>query len=85
MKSLTIHAMDDQLAAQIKRRADELAISMNELTKQLLAEALGLKVASVGQHRQDFEAFCGKWSQADLKEFETNTSDFGIVNPADWL
>ncbi|MEI6564486.1 MAG: hypothetical protein WCO42_09310 [bacterium] len=28
MKSLTIHALDDQLAAQIKHRAKELSISI---------------------------------------------------------
>ena len=84
MKSLTLHAMDDQLAGQIKRRADELSISMNELAKQLLAEALGIKVPTAGRHRDDFQSFCGKWSKADLAKYEERTAELRTVDPGDW-
>ncbi len=59
MKSLTLHAMDDQLAMQIKRRAGELSISMNELAKRILAEGLGIKTPEKPPHRDDFAPFCG--------------------------
>ena len=47
MKSLTIHALDEQLAAQIKQRAREQSVSMNEVVKQLLAESLGTPAAGM--------------------------------------
>lgn len=84
MKSLTIHALDDQLAAQIKQRANELSISMNELAKRLLAESLGLKVPSVSPHQEDFAAFCGIWSEKEAKDFEARVADMEKVNQEDW-
>jgi len=84
MKSLTIHALDDQLANQIKHRAQELSISMNELTKRLLAEGLGIKVPDAPPHRDDFAAFCGAWTEDEMKAFETRVADMGKVNPEDW-
>jgi hypothetical protein len=84
MKSLTLHAMDDQLAGQLKRRADELSTSMNELAKQLLAEALGLKAPAAGRHRDKFQSFCGKWSKSDLAKFDKHTADLRTVDREDW-
>lgn len=84
MKSLTLHALDDQLADQIKRRADELSISMNELAKRVLAEGLGIKAPAHPPHREDFACFCGSWSEQDLKEFEKATADMNNVNADDW-
>jgi len=84
MKSLTIHSMDEQLAAQIKRRAQEQSISMNELVKQLLAEGLGIKVPSVPPHREDFASFCGTWTESEAREFSIRMEDTNRVDPEDW-
>ncbi|MBT3193304.1 MAG: hypothetical protein HN341_12185 [Verrucomicrobia bacterium] len=84
MKSLTLHAMDNQLADQIKRRANEMHISMNELAKRLLAEALGIKVPAKPPHRDDFACFCGTWSESDAGEFEERVADMQSVNAEEW-
>ena len=84
MKSLTLHAMDDQLADQIKRRAAELSISMNELAKRLLAEALGIKTPAKPPHRDDFAPFCGTWTERDAKEFDQRVADMEAVDAEDW-
>jgi len=84
MKSLTIHALDEQLASQIKQRAQELSISMNELVKRILAEGLGIKAPDVPSHRGDFAAFCGTWTEEEARAFETSVADMGRVNPEDW-
>ena len=84
MKSLTLHAMDDQLAQQIKRRANELSISMNELAKRVLAEGLGIKTPAKPPHRDDFACFCGTWSEDDLKAFNQRVSDMEDVDREDW-
>ena len=84
MKSLTLHAMDDQLADQIRRRADEMSISMNELAKRILAEGLGIKTPASPPHRDDFACFCGTWDESDLAAFNGRVVDMGTVNPEDW-
>lgn len=84
MKSLTLHALDDQLATQIRHRAKELSISMNELAKRILAEGLGIKAQTTPHNRKMFEAFCGSWTENDAKEFDSNTSDMNKIDQADW-
>lgn len=84
MKSLTLHALDDQLADGIKKRADRESLSMNELVKRLLAEALGMKSVSAGKHRKDFADFCGVWTSEEKKAFEAGISDMEKINPEDW-
>ncbi|NQT93567.1 MAG: hypothetical protein HQ559_12470 [Lentisphaerae bacterium] len=84
MKSLTLHALDDQLAAQIKRRAREASISMNELSKRILAEGLGLKVPAEPPHREAFACFCRSWSDKDVKEFNGRTADTEEIDQEDW-
>jgi len=84
MKSLTIHAMDDQLATQIKLHAQELSISMNELMKRILAEGLGLKVPTEPPHKSDFAGFCGIWSQREAQAFEKRLADTEKIDPEDW-
>lgn len=84
MKSLTIHALDEQLAEQIKRRAQELSISMNELIKRLLAESLGIKAPATPPHKGDFAGFCGAWTDDDVQAFEERVADMERIDPEDW-
>jgi hypothetical protein len=84
MKSLTIHALDEQLAEQIKRRAQELSISMNELIKRLLAESLGIKAPAMPPHKGDFAGFCGVWTDDDVRAFEERVADTERIDPEDW-
>ena len=84
MNSLTLHALDDQLATHIRRRASELSISMNELAKRILAEGLGIKASSASPRREMFAGFCGSWTEEDLEEFESCTADMRHVDSEDW-
>jgi len=84
MNSLTLHALDDQLAAHIKRRASELSISMNELAKRILAEGLGIKALSASPRREMFADFLGSWTEDDVEEFESCMVDMKRVDQEDW-
>lgn len=85
MKSLTLHALDNQLAARLKRCAEEQSVSMNELAKRILAEGLGIKAPSVASPRRDeFAGFCGVWSAKEAKDFEARVSGMGKTDPEDW-
>lgn len=84
MKSLTLHGLDDQLAAQIRLRASQQSISMNELAKRLLAQGLGIKVPAEPPHRESFAEFCGTWTEEEAADFDERTSDMRVVDPKDW-
>lgn len=84
MSSITIHKMDDQLARELKRKAQSESISVNAMVKQLLSESLGIKMPKEPPHKNEFASFLGVWSAEDAKEFEENTSDMNSVNPEDW-
>ncbi len=84
MKSLTLHSMDDQLAEHIRRRANEMSISMNELAKRILAEGLGIKTPAKSPHKEDFAGFCGTWSESDAEEFSQRVADLEKVDLEDW-
>lgn len=83
MKSITIHGMDDELAARLERQAVEGGLSLNKLIKRLLAKALGLSPARTDR-RKDFEPLCGVWSQKEASDFRKATRDLERVDPADW-
>lgn len=83
MKSLTIHGMDDELAARLERQAREGGLSLNKLVKKLLAKALGLSPARPDR-RKDFEQLCGVWSPKEAAAFGKAVRDFGRVDPEDW-
>ena len=85
MKSITIHKMDDHLAKELTRRAKGESLSVNMMVKQLLSEALGIKVPKEPPHKSEFASFLGVWTEEDAREFEKNTDDMNSVNPEDWL
>jgi hypothetical protein len=84
MKSITIHGVDDVLAARLKQTAERWGTSMNRTVKRLLEEALGMKPRPPGHNREQFEGFCGAWSGDDLAEFQRATADFERVDDGDW-
>ncbi len=83
MRSLTIHGMDDGLAARLDREARGSGLSLNKLIKRLLAKALGLGSAQA-ERRKDFERFCGVWSSKEAAAFQDANRDFEKVDPEDW-
>ena len=84
MKSITIHGIDDPLAELLKSRAQAEGLSVNKTVKKILEESLGVKPRSKGNHRSDFEEFCGIWSKSELDEFQENTKDLRKINREDW-
>ena len=83
-KSLTLHGLDDQLAAEIKRRAQEAKISMNELAKRVLAEGLGIKRPAKPPHYEEFAQFCGDWTDDEADEFDRIVAEGRRIDPKDW-
>lgn len=84
MGSITIHNVDEHLAALLKKRADEAGTSVNRTVKRLLEQALGLKPRPDGGNRHEFAAFLGVWSDEELSQFNSATADLEAVDDADW-
>jgi hypothetical protein len=84
MKSITIHGLDDPLAALIKAKAKSEGLSINQTVKTILESALGVKPMQAGRNRRDFEEFFGAWTENDLAEFDANTKELHKIDPEDW-
>ena len=83
MKSITLHRLDDDLETRLSEVAAKRGLSLNQLIKNLLRERLGLDQPPTN-HREDFEEFCGQWSDAEAKAFEKAVSDFATIDEEIW-
>ena len=85
MSALTLHTIDDNLAAALRRHADELGTSLNKAAKALLAGALGLTTAD-RRRRPGFLKFAGSISRKDAKSMMAfvNDAEFSKVSAEDW-
>lgn len=85
MSDLTLHAMDETLAAALRRRAEETGASLNQAAKSLLAAALGVS-ADRERPAPGFMRFAGRLSAQDAAEMRTalRAADFSRVDERDW-
>ena len=84
MKSITIHALDDDTAELIKKKAEEEGISLNKTIKRLLRQALGLKELVQRNHREEFQDLFALWSDEEACELAKHVESFEKVDPSDW-
>ncbi|MCP4137352.1 MAG: hypothetical protein GY754_40670 [bacterium] len=82
--SITIHNLEESLNLMIRKRAENLGISLSKTIKMLLRQALGLDPNGPNDHRRDFMDIVGAWTEEDEKEFLEKTRDLGEVHPGDW-
>lgn len=82
MKSITIHNLDTVIAQKIQQLASEMGLSQNKLIKRLLRQSLGLSDAPSPMN--DFEKFCGYWSEEEAESFTANTSTFDVIDTELW-
>ncbi len=83
MKSITIHRLDDDLEARLGELAAQRGLSLNQLIKSLLRERLGLDKAQI-DFREDFEEFCGQWSDAEAETFNQTVAAFNAIDDEVW-
>jgi hypothetical protein len=84
MKSITIHNLDESLEYMIREKAKKQGTSLNKTIQMLLKQSLGINSKSHENHKEDFLAFFGVWSENDEKEFKKNIHSFNEINEADW-
>jgi hypothetical protein len=83
MKSITVHNLDDSLAAVLRHKARQDGSSLNRTIKRLLALAVGLK-GEKPVARGDFKRFCGAWNGKEALEFSAAMKSFERFDKADW-
>ncbi|MCH7224759.1 FitA-like ribbon-helix-helix domain-containing protein [Haloferula sp. A504] len=83
MKSITIHKLDDATEERLVARARSEGVSLNQLVKRLLRESLGVHNAAP-DHRRDFAAFCGRWSEQEAEEFDRAVAGFDEIDEEVW-
>lgn len=82
MKSITIHGIDEVLSSKISEKAEEFGLSQNRTVKHILQNSL-LSDNKIDK-RNSYLELCGKWNDADKKEFVQATNDFELINEMDW-
>lgn len=82
MSSMTIHSIDASIDQRLSEEATQRGMSKNQLVKNILAGALGLKVN--GAYQNDWNEFSGCWSVAERAEFEAHLSAERVVDAGDW-
>jgi len=85
MTNLSIRGLDDQAMAELKKRAASEDASVNALVLRLIDQGLGRQAAKPALRRHDdLDALAGRWSVADLAEFETSTQAFSQIERDQW-
>ena len=84
MSTLTLHALDDRLAASLRSKAKREKKSLNQTAKELLAQALGVTPAKPADHRTEFQSLSGIWSEKEAKAFEKAIASFSTIDEALW-
>lgn len=83
MSTITMHGVDNAIDRGIRALARSERTSINRVAQSLLRRALGLETHGT-DHRAEFQDIFGKWSKADLAEFEAATAGFSKIDAEDW-
>ncbi len=83
MNSFTIRKLDESVAQLPKARAREQGLSVNQLVKRMIEQALGVR-PTPSKHRSHFEKLLGSWTKRERAGFDKRVSDFKRVEAADW-
>ena len=84
MKQLTLRKIPARVEKQLRVHARKNGLSLNKTAVSLLSLALGVEEPCRSEHKRDLSSFLGTLNVKDLKEFETNTSDFAKVDREMW-
>lgn len=83
MKSITIHGLEPQLEKGLRKKAEEMGLSLSKTIKLLLRDAMGLQ-KNEKSRKDEFMDLSGVWSKEDEQEFLKNISDCQVIDERDW-
>lgn len=84
MKTLSIHNLDVETAALLRKKARISGTSLNKTIQLLLRNALGLEKVDVRNHGEEFNSLFGVWTSQDAAEFAKTMGAFETIDKEDW-
>ncbi len=84
MKTISIHNLEDKVAALLRKKAKESNMSLNKTVQKLLKRSLGLEKTNTSDHRGEFRDLSGVWSKNDEDEFKRTTREFETIHKEEW-
>ncbi|MCA3218534.1 MAG: hypothetical protein ING59_08245 [Burkholderiales bacterium] len=84
MPTLIVRDVDDRLHKRLKSEARRRRVSVNTLTKELLAQGVAPAVADAAGRYADLDALAGTWSTADARRFNEAIEPMSKVEPELW-
>ena len=79
---ITVRKVPPPTTRALKVEARRRGVSVNQLVKDLLAEALHLKSGT--RRENGLRKYSGTWSEAELAEFKQNTEQFETIDSELW-
>jgi hypothetical protein len=85
MKAVTIRGVEPELAEKLKSAAAKQGKSINQLTLDILKEALGLRKGKK-YHREydDLDDLFGRWSEDEFNEIQSKIDQERQIDPEIW-
>ncbi|MDD5673094.1 MAG: hypothetical protein PHC61_02935 [Chitinivibrionales bacterium] len=84
MSQLTLRQIPRRVEQKLRFNARRSGLSLNKTAVSLLTRALGMEETQHGERKRDLSRFSGAMSNAQLKEFKSNTRSFETVDKELW-
>ena len=84
MATMSIRGLDDQVLAQLKRRATQEGSSLNHLVLRLLQGSDKPAQPQIIETYDDLDVLAGTWSEEEGAAFARHTAAFSELDPAQW-
>ncbi|MGI8784634.1 MAG: hypothetical protein ACR2L2_13400 [Acidobacteriota bacterium] len=87
MKAITLRDIPEHLAALIRRRAKQQAISLNKAVASLLEDRAGAgtgNAKTLPRRHHDLDQLAGSWSKQEAAAFERSLAAQRVVDEEMW-
>lgn len=84
MKTLSIHNLDAETAALLRKKAKTSGASLNKTIQFLLRKALGLGNKNIQENGEQFLSLFSVWTSKDAVEFDKAAGAFETIDKEDW-
>ena len=85
MKAVTIRGVESEVAEKLKLAAAKQGKSINQLTLDIIKEALGLKKEKkYSREYDDLDDLFGRWSEGEFKEIDTKINQERQIDQELW-
>lgn len=84
MKTITIRRIDPELDREVKSRAKQSNLSVNQWILHTLRKVTGMEKEPVFTKHDDLDALAGGWTKKEADAFRKNTRFFERIDEDIW-